>query len=66
LTIKLPDGYQLKWRGQLEQLEIASQRLMIVVPAALTLIFVLLYLNFQATFRALVIFLNNSLLSPRE
>src|SRR6185437_5678795 len=42
----------------LEQLESASQRLIIVVPAALTLIFVLLYLNFQATMPALLIFLN--------
>ncbi|HZY62815.1 MAG: cation transporter [Acidobacteriales bacterium 59-55] len=56
--IKIPSGYQLEWSGQFEQLKSASQRLMIVVPAALTLIFVLLYFNFQATFPALLIFLN--------
>ena len=56
--VTIPSEYQLEWGGQFEQLESASQRLMIVVPAALTLIFVLLYLNFQATFPALLIFLN--------
>ncbi len=56
--VKIPNEYQLEWGGQFEQLESASQRLMIVVPAALTLIFVLLYLNFQAALPALLIFLN--------
>lgn len=56
--VKIPREYQLEWGGQFEQLESASQRLMIVVPAALTLIFVLLYLNFQSALPALLIFLN--------
>ncbi len=56
--VQLPTGYQLQWSGQFEQLRSASQRLMIVVPAALTLIFVLLYLNFQSGLPALLIFLN--------
>jgi heavy metal efflux system protein len=57
-TVQIPTGYQLGWGGQFEQLESASQRLMIVVPVALTLIFVLLYINFQAVMPALLIFLN--------
>jgi cobalt-zinc-cadmium resistance protein CzcA len=56
--VRIPSEYQLEWGGQFEQLESASQRLMIVVPAALTLIFVLLYLNFHAALPALLIFLN--------
>jgi len=56
--VQIPNEYQLVWGGQFEQLKSASQRLMIVVPAALTLIFVLLYFNFQATIPALLIFLN--------
>ncbi|WP_263356598.1 efflux RND transporter permease subunit [Acidicapsa ligni] len=56
--VTIPSEYQLEWGGQFEQLESASQRLMIVVPAALTLIFVLLYLNFQSAFPAVLIFLN--------
>ncbi len=57
-AVQIPSGYQLEWGGQFEQLESASQRLMIVVPVALTLIFVLLYINFQAVMPALLIFLN--------
>uniref|UniRef100_E6PXX6 Cobalt-zinc-cadmium resistance protein CzcA (Cation efflux system protein CzcA) n=1 Tax=mine drainage metagenome TaxID=410659 RepID=E6PXX6_9ZZZZ len=56
--VAIPSGYLLQWGGQFEQLQSASKRLMIVVPAALTLIFVLLYLNFQAAVPALLIFLN--------
>jgi cobalt-zinc-cadmium resistance protein CzcA len=46
------------WGGQFEQLQSASQRLMIVLPAALILIFVLLFFNFQAGTPAVLIFLN--------
>ncbi len=56
--VKVPDGYQLEWGGQFEQLKSASRRLMIVVPAALLLIFLLLYFNFQAMLPAALIFLN--------
>jgi len=56
--VPIPSGYQLQWGGQFEQLQSASRRLMIVVPAALLLIFVLLYFNFQAAMPALLIFLN--------
>jgi cobalt-zinc-cadmium resistance protein CzcA len=56
--VTIPAGYELQWSGQFEQLKSASQRLMIVVPAALTLIFVLLYFHFQAAFPAFLIFLN--------
>jgi cobalt-zinc-cadmium resistance protein CzcA len=56
--VTIPNEYELEWGGQFEQLESASQRLMIVVPVALTLIFVLLYFNFQAALPALLIFLN--------
>lgn len=56
--VSLPSEYQIKWGDQVEQLQSASVRLMIVVPAALTLIFVLLYFNFQHAIPALLIFLN--------
>lgn len=56
--VTVPDGYELEWGGQLEQLKSASRRLMIVVPAALLLIFLLLYFNFQAMLPAALIFLN--------
>lgn len=56
--VHLASGYQVEWGGQFEQLQSASRRLMIVVPAALILIFVLLYFNFHAGLPALLIFLN--------
>ena len=56
--VRIPSGYELKWGGQFEQLQSAGRRLMIVVPAALLLIFALLYFNFQAVMPAALIFLN--------
>ncbi|HSV57342.1 MAG TPA: efflux RND transporter permease subunit [Variovorax sp.] len=47
-AVKLPPGYALSWAGQFEYLERASQRLMLVVPATLAVIFVLLYLLFRS------------------
>ncbi len=43
--VELPDGYRLDWGGQFENMERARKRLMIVVPAALAMIVVLLYLS---------------------
>jgi cobalt-zinc-cadmium resistance protein CzcA len=57
-NVRIPSEYQLEWGGQFEQLKSASQRLAIVVPAALILIFVLLYFNFGAASPALLIFMN--------
>jgi len=56
--ISIPSGYQLQWGGQFEQLQDASRRLVIVVPLALMVIFLLLYFNFQSIAPALMIFLN--------
>jgi cobalt-zinc-cadmium resistance protein CzcA len=41
--VALPPGYRIEFGGQFHQLEAAQQRLAIVVPAALILIFVLVY-----------------------
>jgi len=56
--VPMPPGYTIEWGGQFENLERASQRLMIVVPLALLLIFVLLYGTFNAARPAFLIFLN--------
>jgi Cu(I)/Ag(I) efflux system membrane protein CusA/SilA len=42
-----PAGYSVSWSGQFEYLERATQKLKIVVPATLAIIFVLLYLTFK-------------------
>lgn len=44
--IKLPAGYHIVWGGQFENQQRAAQRLMLVVPVALGLIFLLLFSTF--------------------
>jgi copper/silver efflux system protein len=46
--VKMPAGYSVSWSGQFEYLERATQRLKLVVPATLAVIFVLLYLLFRS------------------
>jgi copper/silver efflux system protein len=53
--VKLPPGYSISWSGQFEFLERATQKLKIVVPATLLIIFVLLYLIFRRFSDALLI-----------
>jgi copper/silver efflux system protein len=45
--LSLPPGYSISWSGQFEYLERATERLKIVVPVTLLIIFVLLYVVFQ-------------------
>jgi len=44
--LKLPQGYRIVWGGQFENQQRAAQRLMLVVPVALGLIFMLLFSTF--------------------
>lgn len=46
--VAMPAGYAVSWSGQFEYLERATQRLKIVVPVTLAVIFVLLYLLFRS------------------
>jgi copper/silver efflux system protein len=46
--VSMPAGYSVSWSGQFEYLERATQRLKLVVPATLAVIFVLLYLLFRS------------------
>ncbi|MGH8262215.1 MAG: efflux RND transporter permease subunit [Steroidobacteraceae bacterium] len=54
-AVTLPPGYSISWSGQFEYLERATQKLKIVVPATLVIIFVLLYLIFRRFGDALLI-----------
>ncbi len=56
--IDLPTGYTIVFGGQFENQLRAQQRLMIVVPLSLSLIFVLLYFAFHSIGQALLIMLN--------
>ncbi|WP_438999532.1 efflux RND transporter permease subunit [Variovorax beijingensis] len=47
-AVKMPAGYAVSWSGQFEYLERATERLKLVVPATLAVIFVLLYLLFRS------------------
>ncbi|WP_057938312.1 CusA/CzcA family heavy metal efflux RND transporter [Algoriphagus resistens] len=54
--IDLPEGYRVDYGGQFENLQKARSRLMIAVPIALFLIFVLLYFAFSSSKDALMIY----------
>jgi len=45
--VELPSGYSIGWSGQYEYMQRAIERLQIVVPAALAIIVLLLFLNFR-------------------
>lgn len=47
-AVKLPPGYAVSWSGQFEYLERATERLTLVIPLTLAVIFVLLYLLFRS------------------
>jgi len=54
--VKLPEGYYYTYGGTFENLQAASARLMIAVPVALALIFMLLYFTFTSVKQATLIF----------
>ncbi|MGY1950862.1 CusA/CzcA family heavy metal efflux RND transporter [Pseudomonas pergaminensis] len=54
--VKVPAGYWTSWGGQFEQLKEASDRLRIVVPVALLLVFGLLFMMFNNLKDGLLVF----------
>ncbi|NOS99461.1 MAG: efflux RND transporter permease subunit [Phycisphaerales bacterium] len=54
--VKLPAGYFFQFGGQYENLIRASTRLLIVIPVALALIFILLYLSTNSVRDSLIVF----------
>ena len=54
--VQLPPGYRLDWVGEFRNLQDALKRLMVVVPAALALILVLLYVQFNTLRETLLVF----------
>lgn len=55
--IQLPNGYEIRWGGDFENLQSASKRLVIITPIVLLLIFLLLHTTFRSVRLALLIFL---------
>ncbi|GBQ79468.1 cobalt/zinc/cadmium resistance heavy metal efflux pump protein CzcA [Gluconacetobacter johannae DSM 13595] len=56
--VRLPPGYRMTWEGQFRNLQSAMQRLDIVVPIALALIFGLLVMALGSPLLALLVFVN--------
>ncbi|MHA7684120.1 efflux RND transporter permease subunit [Cupriavidus sp. PET2-C1] len=54
-AVALPAGYSVSWSGQFEYLERATQKLKVVVPFTLLIIFLLLYVTFGRFDEALLI-----------
>ncbi len=57
-NVKLPSGYTIGWSGEFENQERAMQRLSVVVPISLLLIFVLLFDAFKSFRMAALILIN--------
>lgn len=55
-SVDLPSGYYITWGGQFENLQRARARLLIVVPLALALIFVMLFATFHSARQATLIY----------
>jgi Cu(I)/Ag(I) efflux system membrane protein CusA/SilA len=54
-SIKLPPGYAYFWSGQFEAMQRVRQRLWVVVPLTLFLVFILLYLNTRSVTKMMIV-----------
>ncbi len=57
-SVKFPPGYYVTWSGQFEYMQRAIEKMKIVVPVTLLIIFVLLYLNFKRLTETLIVMLS--------
>lgn len=57
-SVKFPAGYYSVWSGQFEHMERAYQRLSVVIPVTLAIIFALLWLNFRRLSESLIVLLS--------
>ena len=55
--VEYPPGYSIQWAGQFEYLKQAEQRLKIVVPFTLLIIFVLIYMNTRSALKTFIVLL---------
>jgi copper/silver efflux system protein len=56
--ITLPPGYTIVWSGQYEYMQRAKEKMKLVIPATLAIIFLLLYFNFKSVGETLIIMLS--------
>jgi Cu(I)/Ag(I) efflux system membrane protein CusA/SilA len=57
-SVRFPAGYSIIWSGQYEYMQRAQQRLRLVLPITLLIIFMLLYFNFRNITESLIIMLS--------
>ncbi|MBU1980066.1 MAG: efflux RND transporter permease subunit [Gammaproteobacteria bacterium] len=56
--VKFPPGYYATWSGQFEYMERATEKMKVVIPVTLAIIFMLLYLNFRRLTETLIVMLS--------
>lgn len=56
-TVKLPPGYRLQWSGEYEYIVKTHERLKLVIPLTLLVIFVLLYFNTRSVTKTAIVLL---------
>ncbi len=56
-TIKLPEGYRLVWSGEYEYILKTHERLKLIIPFTLLIIFVILFLNTRSVTKTLIVLL---------
>jgi len=56
-AVALPAGYTLVWSGQYEFMQRVREKLMLVIPVTLAIVFLLLYVNFRAVGESLIVML---------
>ena len=62
--INLPEGYNLVWSGQYEYMQAANEKLRLLIPLTLIIIFLLLYFNFKNVIEASLVMLLVIFLAP--
>jgi copper/silver efflux system protein len=56
-TLKIPEGYRLEWSGEYEYLVKTHQRLKLVIPLTLLIIFVLIFFNTKSITKTIIVLL---------
>ncbi|WP_090670129.1 efflux RND transporter permease subunit [Nitrosomonas nitrosa] len=56
--VQFPPGYYIAWSGQFEYMQRATEKLQVVVPLTLLIVFVLIYLNFNRLTETLIVMLS--------
>ena len=56
--VNLPPGYTIVWSGQYEYMQRAKERMKLVIPATLAIIFLLLYFNFKSVGETMIVMLS--------